>query len=1143
MLGVKSGQTFGKPASLFVGTVVVLSAFWGPLGLVGIGAAANQSGNISSVSVTLADDGVKTDTDHDWTAVANSGLQENITHLKLDYSGHGVDLSRVSASDITITYNNTVAGTISGVSTDNGGQILNVSYSDEPSLDGDEKIKVSTANDTVANPPTAGTYTATLELYNGSQVASGSASYTAKSGTFSGGVVNTSDGTALEGASVSLSQGGAFVLNTMTDGTGSYSAEVAPGTYNFSVSRGDYESQYVFNVQVNDSEDKTQNFALSQTGILNGTVTNASSGNPITGATVTMQNTTTKSFYQNTTKSPGIYNETVASGTYDVTVSASGYVKNTTKVYVGPNGTVSTDFALTPASIITGTATDSDGNALSGMDVIAYNPETKKTDDFTRTGKNGDYSLSVGAGTYDVIAFDSDGTYEDAFEVGISIGTGETVSQDVTMTKAPPKGTLSGTVVGPDGNPVSKASVEAVDDTYTNFEQTTADGSGQFSLSLPEGTYEVTADAPGYAEGVSTNISVTGSDTTTSVQLSQAAYVDGTVTNASGSVNGAFVVADSENRTLFEQTDSQGEYNLTVPPGTTYRVTVFEQNQSATPVTVTPDDGSSVTADFSLQKNEIKHSSIEVLDPSGVDTANIGLSAGVQRGMMMVQVLNRSSPTRAGMPNEVEGLGVADDTTFEINITVTNYEPSSLLWGAKNVSWSVSENESITNGHDITIRTDAVNLQGINGHGTTIGPLMTKRPSDVQWPSGRDDRADIGWNSTVYFGLFDQSTAPPSIRDSYGGLTVTTNAQTFAPPRLTNGSLKVWVGGPHRTVAGNTHEGFYEATIPDSQLQEWGVDPANAKQELQVKYRGGDQNFEVTDLDDGVRISLDIHYSAGPVNVAPAPKTTSQSQPSSPSSRIRLRTETTVTTTDGTTTAHIDSISVRDSISIVSDGVAAGGVEVRETRLSFDMGTNSDNEITVSADASPPSAVSPLSDARALSYLTIDVRGNLEGRETDGTITFAVDEDSLTDAGSTVADVQAYHYNAEAGNWAAIETRRRNGTTFEATTDSFSTFAVGLTGSSAQQSTPEPTPVSTTATPEQTTELTPVSTPTTPEQTAESTPHSAAEQEPAVTETQTAEPQTTTTATTTPGNSGPGFGPVVVLLAVAVLTVRTIRHE
>lgn len=769
--------------------VVVLCSAAAPFVVVGGVAAA--SGNTTGVTLNMAANGAKIPTNHNWSVSVAGGVSADVSSIKLDYTGSGAGFQNYSPNELAVLVNGTPTGTILGGSTEDSGASLRINFDpgDKPTLTGSEMVTVKMSGQKLRNPQTSGSYSPTIELYDGGTAfASTSTSMSITSGTLDGTVSNASDNTdKLSGATVKVKNADGLVTQATTGPSGGYSIEIGPGTYN-------------------------------------------------------------------------------------LVVSQNGYVTKTkTGISVSDGGTTTTDVGLTPASTITGTVTNESGSALSSMSVIAYDQDAGSAADSTTTDGSGDFTLSVGAGTYDVIAFDNGGTYKDAFNVGVSVETGETVTADVTMSEMPPTGTIEGTVTDPNGNPVSSATVEAVDDSFTNFKQTTTDANGDYSLSVPEGTYDVRVKPSSYPTERKSGLQVSGGATTSaSFSLSQAAYIEGTVTKSGGgAVQGAAVLAESGDDQVFGTTDSNGDYSLAVKPGESYRVTVFASQRSASPQTASASAGSTVTADFTTKQTVIEHSSVDVLDPSGVQTGDIGVDARVGQGMLMVRLLNETSPNN-GMPEELKGLGVDADTEFRINVTVTNYDPSTLLWGARNVTWSTEQNASNADATDVSIRTKAVDLQGINGGGTTIGPLMTKSPSAVQWPSGRNDRADLGWNKTVYFGVFDMSTAPASVRDNFGGMTVTTNAQTFAPPKVVNGTLKVWVAGPHRTVDGNTHSGFYEATIPDAQLSEWGVDPANAKQELQVLYQGSDQNFQVTDLADGVRIKLNIHYSAGSVEVAPS---------------------------------------------------------------------------------------------------------------------------------------------------------------------------------------------------------------------------------------------------------------------------------
>jgi|GEM_PF-4917638 len=1105
----RSSAARTRLAALIVGTALVAALVGGFAG----GSAAAASGNTASVSLDLADDGITTTTathtNHNWTVTVDGGVSAELSHLTLDYAGTGTTFQGTTASDVRVLVDGSPAGTISGVATENSNQRLNVTFGTGPTLTGGETVTVNTTGETVSNPGTAGSYSASITLSDGSSVASASSSFQITSGTLSGTVTNATDGTTLGSASVTVLEGQNVVGSATTAADGTYSLTLGPGTYDVSVSRSHFEGGFASGATVTDGGTTTQDVGLAPTGTLDGTVTEASSGDAISGASVQLTRTNSQGQYTTTTGASGGYSKTVATGTYDVQVSASGYATQTKQVSVGPNGTATTALALQQAGTIQGTVTADDGSQLSGMSVMAWDQSSGSPVGTTQTGPSGGYSLSVAGGTYDVIAYDSGGTYEDTFEIDVSVSAGSTTTQDLTMSAAPPTGTLTGTVTGPNGNPVSGTTVEAVDSSYRNFNSTTTDAQGQYSMTVPRGTYEVSTSSASYANDVRAAVTVTGNQATTvDLQLAQAASVDGTVTKANGdAIQGATVVAEGDGSPVYTTTDASGDYQLAVTPDQEYRVAVWAQGRSATPQTVNVSAGNTDTVDFTAESTTIVDSSIEVLDASGVQTDKIGLNAQVGRGMMLVRVLNQNGG-QPGMPHDLSGLGVDENTRFRINATVTNYDPSTLLWGAKDVTWSTSQNDSNPDATDITVTTRAVDLQGINpSQNTPIGPLMKNSPSDVQWPSGRNDRADRGWNKTVYFGLFDMGTAPADLKDNFAGMTVTTNAQTFAPPRVVNDTLKVWVAGPHRTTDGNTHDGFYEATIPDAQLQDWGVDPANAASELSVLYQGKDQNFQVTTLADGVRIELDIHYSAGTVAVEPS--STAGSGGGGGSATSLLTTSVSTTPSDEGVTAVVETVAAGDPAVVPLADVAAGGVTVTEATVNFDVGTTADNEVAVTAAASPPASVPAAPADSVLNYVTVDVIGTLDGRDSGGSLTFEVDADRLAERGATAAAVQAYHYDDATGSWDPIPTTHLGGDSFEATTGSFSTFAVGL-ADAGQATTPSATPATTDA--------------------GQSTPDDT--------------PTATTTPTSTTGTDGPGFGVLVTVLAVlALLGALAVRRR
>jgi len=144
------------------------------------------------------------------------------------------------------------------------------------------------------------------------------------------------------------------------------------------------------------------------TGMLTGTVTDASTGNPIEGAAIHAVGPTDRTTF---TGADGTYSITLPVGTYDVTASHFGYLSETaTGVVVTEGATTTQNFALTPAPShsVSGHVRDGDGNPLAGATVtIEGTPIPPAT-----TDASGAYSFaSVPEGEYDVTA-SAGGCYE-----------------------------------------------------------------------------------------------------------------------------------------------------------------------------------------------------------------------------------------------------------------------------------------------------------------------------------------------------------------------------------------------------------------------------------------------------------------------------------------------------------------------------------------------------------------------------------------------------------------------------------------------------------------------------------------------------------------------------------------------------------
>ncbi len=216
---------------------------------------------------------------------------------------------------------------------------------------------------------------------------------------------------------------GEVFVNETSWGVAPQSRVVQVGTYN--VSFGDVAGYYTPTWQLaavhENLETIVEGVYESILGTIDGTITDASTALPMTGASITADG------YSATTDAEGHYSIEVPPGTYSVTVSSTKYVSQSKTATVTSNTTTTLDFALTPANgTISGTVTDSStGDPIAGATVTANGVSVS-------TGTDGTYSIEVPPGTYDVTG-SADG-YEDSSKTGVTVVAGETTPVDFELT-------------------------------------------------------------------------------------------------------------------------------------------------------------------------------------------------------------------------------------------------------------------------------------------------------------------------------------------------------------------------------------------------------------------------------------------------------------------------------------------------------------------------------------------------------------------------------------------------------------------------------------------------------------------------------------------------------------------------------------
>jgi len=293
---------------------------------------------------------------------------------------------------------------------------------------------------------------------------------------------------------------------------------------------------------------------------------------------------------------------------------------------------------------------------------------------------------------------------------------------------------------------------------------------------------------------------------------------------------------------------------LTTTFGNTGSHTVAIGNTSSTSITVESRGSASVT------NTDVE--AVNGTQPTGTVVAN----TSVQNGRLTVH-LEGASVT--GDEKDLTNVGVDTSTEFEVTLTIANFTPRMMMGSGQNVSWTTSPgpNADETN---LTITIQPVDAQRIvNADGS--------EPTLNNWPSGGNDQANVSRNAEVSLSVFSIKMAPVRFRTTMDGATIVTDAQRFSPPQLKQGTndrkprLSVNLAGPHLEVDGSQNDGRYEAIIPDGLLEMWGVGDAG---QLRAAYQGSRTQATFTDVEDGIKMSLDVHYSTGEVNITPGSEDT-----------------------------------------------------------------------------------------------------------------------------------------------------------------------------------------------------------------------------------------------------------------------------
>lgn len=405
-------------------------------------------------------------------------------------------------------------------------------------------------------------------------------------GAVSGKVTDTNTGMGIADATVTT-KGPSGKSNT-TDVDGYYSiSNLLPGDYTVSVTAPGYSSEtkaasVYFGVVT------PVNFDLHMLSII-GRVYDALTPN----VGIAQANVTADS-YTALTNLTGYYQLVdMPAGDYTVTTTAPGYASQSRPATVSLGAPDIVDFAMTqmPPGTIEGTVTDaSTGLSIYNASVIAYAPALEMSN---QTDQDGHYIIEEVPAwpSWNVEAYAAG--YVSELKI-VAVESGANTTLDFLLE---PFGAVDGVVTDTStGLFIAEAVVRT--DEYLN----TTDTSGYYLLSdVLEGTYTITAAAPGYASQSKERVKVWAGDTTiVNFQLEPVppGMIIGNVTDSKTGepIADATVTANGYSNT----TDGNGYYRISNAPAWTYTVTASASGYVSFNVTRTVPSGGNVTANFEL---------------------------------------------------------------------------------------------------------------------------------------------------------------------------------------------------------------------------------------------------------------------------------------------------------------------------------------------------------------------------------------------------------------------------------------------------------------------------------------------------------------------------------------------------------------
>ena len=483
-------------------------------------------------------------------------------------------------------------------------------------------------------------------------------------------IVDASTSLPISGVNVALLQGGFIVATAATDSTGTVNfVGLAPGSYQITATAANYQS-LAQGVIIQSNQTTSVSLSLQpDPGTLSGKITDAVTGNPISGATINLIIGGAPIATATTDNNGAYLVNSLAPGQYSVRVSATNYQAALQVASILPNTTTTLNGALqqSPGNIAIALTDSITTNPIMGATVTIYNPLSNVSLATGITDGTGNCLVSgLAPGTYNMVVT---GSNYQSLSLSVVISANATTTLNLSLASDP--GSISCVITDSASSlPLSGCFIEALTGS-TVITSGLTDASGTCQLSnLAPGSYLVRASLVNYQTATQTAIVTANNQTLLQISLvSQPGSLTGTITDALTLATLSQVqLSLFSGQTLVATTfsDTSGNYLFTgLAPGSyTLSAGLLNYQTLTGAVTIIANQTTSNNCALQSQPGSLSGTVLDSTTTQPISGAEIVVFNG---STVVADILTDSS-------GNYSATGLSPNVSYTVRVSATNYQ-------------------------------------------------------------------------------------------------------------------------------------------------------------------------------------------------------------------------------------------------------------------------------------------------------------------------------------------------------------------------------------------------------------------------------------------------------------------------------------